>query len=266
MKVISIIGEKGGIAKSTATFNLAWALAKEKGKRVLIIDLDPQRANITSFAGLSKVEDKKTMYDVLVKKVNMKKAVLIVKDNLHIVPADSLVREITAENGSLSRFKMALNEIRAYYDYVFIDVPPSPGQSHVLTVGSADYLIIPVESRNIPSLDAGMGMAKTIYTAKESVNPNLQVLGVLLNKYSLRTLLSRQVMKAAEKLASGLDTVVLDTKLRDNVQVAEAVGSHEGITDYAPKSNGAKDILALMNEIEERMNQHESDKPGKTAE
>lgn len=255
MRVVSIMNEKGGTGKTTVTFNLAWALA-EKGHKVLMIDLDPQRANLSFLAGLSKEENKVTMYDVLVKRVSMKKAVCVVEDNLHMVVADASVSNITADNSNLNRFQMALNDIRKYYDFCFIDVPPSPGPAHVYAVGSADY-IIPVMDSDIMNLEALMGLSKTIYAARENSNPKLKVLGLLINRYSWRTKLSKQVVKTADKIAAGLDTVVLKTKIRNNVSIAEAVGQSMGITAYDPKSNGSEDIMKLMTEIMERIERYE---------
>lgn len=269
MKSIAILLEKGGVGKSTVTFNTAWHLSHEKciereGKkekeeaRVLIVDLDPQKANITFMAGLNNVEDKVTMYDVLVNKTNMKKAVRVVDGNLHMVVADLSIAKINTDNSSLDRFRMALNEIRPYYDYVFFDVPPSPlpGQAHMYAVGCADY-IIPVMDSDIMNVEALKGLAETIDAAKEKVNPHVKVLGVLINKYNWRTNLSKQVVKRAAKIAADLDTVVLKTKIRNNVSIAEAVGANVGITAYDPKSNGAEDIKKLVKELLERMKQYE---------
>lgn len=257
MKIILIANEKGGVGKSTTTFNTAYELARQ-GYRVLMLDLDPQRAGLSYIAGMSNIEDKVTMYDVLVNKLNMKKAIRVVEDNLHMVVSSLSIAEISSDNSSLSRFKMALNEIRPYYDFCFIDVPPSPlpGQAHVYAVGSADY-IVPVMDSDIMNLEALKGLAETIHAAKENANPNVKVLGVLINKYNWRTNLSKQVVKRAAKIASDLDTVVLKTKIRNNVSIAEAVGANVGITAYDPKSNGAEDIKKLVKELLERMAQYE---------
>lgn len=254
MKVILVVNEKGGVGKTTVTFNTAYELAQQ-GKKVLMIDLDPQRANLSFMAGLGNVEDKVTMYNVLVEKLSMKKAIRVVDDNLHMVISDLSVAKVNVDNSNLNRFKMALNEIRPYYDYCFIDVPPSPlpGQAHMYAVGTADY-IVPVMDSDIMNVEALKGLSETIHAARESVNPNVKVLGVLINKYNWRTNLSKQVVKRAAKIASDLDTVVLKTKIRTNVSIAEAVGASVGITAYDPKSNGAEDIKKLVKELLERMN------------
>lgn len=257
MKVLLVVNEKGGVGKTTVTFNTAFELAQQ-GKRVLMIDLDPQRANLSFMAGLGKEKEKVTMYNVLVEKVSIKKAIRVVDDNLHMVVSDLSVAKISTDNSNLNRFKMALNEIRGYYDYCFIDVPPSPlpGQAHVYAVGSADY-IIPVMDSDIMNVEALKGLSETIYAARESVNPNVQVLGILINKYNWRTNLSKQVVKRAGQIADSLDTVVLKTKIRNNVSIAEAVGKNVGITEYDPKSNGAEDIKKLVKELLERMNEND---------
>lgn len=257
MKVILVVNEKGGVGKTTVTFNTAYELAQQ-GYKVLMIDLDPQRANLSFMAGLGNIEDKITMYNVLVEKLSMKKAIKVVDSNLHMVVSDLSVAKVNIDNSNLNRFKMALNEIRPYYDYCFIDVPPSPlpGQAHMYAVGSADY-IVPVMDSDIMNVEALKGLAETIHAARESANPNVKVLGVLINKYNWRTNLSKQVVKRAAKIAADLDTVVLKTKIRNNVSIAEAVGASVGITEYDPKSNGAEDIKKLTKELLERMAQIE---------
>ena len=257
MKVLLVVNEKGGVGKTTVTFNTAYELAQQ-GYKVLMIDLDPQRANLSFMAGLGNVEDKVTMYNVLVEKLSMKKAVRIVDSNLHMVVSDLSVAKVNVDNSNLNRFKMALNEIRQYYDFCFIDVPPSPlpGQAHMYAVGTADY-IVPVMDSDIMNVEALKGLAETIHAARERVNPNVKVLGVLINKYNWRTNLSKQVVKRAAKIATDLDTVVLKTKIRNNVSIAEAVGANVGITAYDPKSNGAEDIKKLTKELLERMAQYE---------
>ena len=257
MKVLLVVNEKGGVGKTTVTFNTAYELAQQ-GYKVLMIDLDPQRANLSFMAGLNNVKDKVTMYDVLVNRVRMKDAILVVADNLDMVVSTLSIADISTDNSNLNRFKMALNEIRPYYDYCFIDVPPSPlpGQAHVYAVGSADY-IVPVMDSDIMNVEALKGLSETIHAARESVNPNVKVLGVLINKYNWRTNLSKQVVKRASKIAADLDTVVLKTKIRNNVSIAEAVGANIGITAYDPKSNGAEDIKKLTKELLERMAYYE---------
>lgn len=248
MKIVSVINEKGGTAKSTISWNLAYELML-RGERVLLLDLDSQRANITFMAGIEREDGMLTMYDVLVKKLSIKKTIKVVEDNLHIVPADISVSDIK-DGVNLNTFNMALNEIRPYYDWVFIDVPPSPGVEHFITMCVADYLIIPMLA-DVLSLEANLGIAETIHVAKER-NPKLRVLGLVVNRYK-RTLLGNQVLRAAESIAAGLDTTVFETKLRDNVAVAEAVGSHIGVTAYKPKSNGSMDIKHLLDEVLERI-------------
>ena len=257
MKVLLVVNEKGGVGKTTVTFNTAFELAQQ-GYSVLMIDLDPQRANLSFMAGLNNVKDKVTMYDVLVNRVRMKDAILVVADNLDMVVSTLSIADISTDNSNLNRFKMALNEIRPYYDYCFIDVPPSPlpGQAHVYAVGSADY-IVPVMDSDIMNVEALKGLSETIHAAKEKVNPNVKVLGVLINKYNWRTNLSKQVVKRAEKIAASLDTVVLKTKIRNNVSIAEAVGANVGITAYDPRSNVAEDIKKLTKELLERMAYYE---------
>lgn len=245
---ISVVNEKGGLGKSTITYSLATCFS-ERGYKVLMIDLDGQKANLSYMAGIEKEDGLVTMFDVLVKKTNAKEGLLEIRDNLHIIPADISVTGITKENVTLNRMKMALNEVRGYYDLCFIDLPPSPGMAHILTVNTVDYIIIPMEA-DAMSLTANLGMIGTIKAAQNTKNPNLEVLGILLNKYNWRTNLSKQVTKTAEKMAADIGTKVFKTKIRNNVSIPASVTEHIGITLYDKNSNGAKDFEKLTDEIE----------------
>ena len=253
--IITFINEKGGVGKTSLCFNSAWHFA-EQGKRVLMVDLDGQRANLTYMAGIDKTQSTATMYDVLTKKENIKRTVLVVEDNLHIVPATNAVINLTAQNSSIDTMRAAMREVESYYDYIFIDVSPSPNRSHALALSTSDYVIIPMLA-DIMSLESNMGISSSIRYVQDNVNNKLRVLGIVFNKYTRRTKLSKQVLSAAERMASSLSSRVFKSHIRSNVSLSECVGKHVGITAYDPKSNGADDIKAFCDEIIREVNKYE---------
>lgn len=248
-EVISFINEKGGVGKSSVCFNVAWYFA-EQGRRVLLIDLDGQRANLTYICGIDKTANTVTMYDILTSEIPVKQSVLMVEENLHIIPATVDVAALDRNNSRLEDMKKAVSTLSPYYDYIFIDVSPTPNRGHALALAASNSAIIPMLP-DITSLEANVGVIESIKIARREINPNLRVLGVVLNKYTLRTLLSGQVTKMANKMATALGSKVFNTKIRQGVAMSENVGKHLGVTAYAPKSKCADDIIDLCVEIEE---------------
>ena len=251
-KIISYINEKGGVGKSSVCFNVAWSFA-EQGKKVLMVDLDGQRANLTYIAGIDKPSGLSTMYDVLTAGLNVKKTVLVVEENLHIIPATVDVAALSRENSRLEDMQKALNELKPYYDYIFIDVSPTPNRGHALALAAADGVIIPMLP-DVTSLEANKGVVESIRLTQRETNPELKVYGIVFNKFTLRTLLSTKVSATAEKMAAAVNSRVFKTKIRQGVVMSENVGQHIGITAYAPKNKIAEDIKQLCKEIEEVVN------------
>lgn len=247
--VIAFINEKGGVGKSSICFNTGWCFA-EQGKKVLFIDLDGQRANLTYIAGIDKPTGLSTIYDVLTDDLDVKKTVLVVEDNLHIIPATADVVFLDTKNNRLEDMQEAIGSLRSYYDYIFIDVSPTPNRGHALALAAADSVIVPMLP-DITSLEANKGVVETIRLMQKSANPNLRVLGIILNKFTLRTLLSNQVAATASKMAAAMNSRVFKTKIRQGVAMSENVGQHTGVTAYAPKSKSADDIRQFCKEIEE---------------
>jgi len=248
-KVIAFINEKGGVGKSSVCFNVAWALS-EQGRKVLMIDLDGQRANLTYICGIEKVSNLLTMYDVLTAKTEVKRSVLVVEDNLHIIPATADVVALDRNNAQLEDMKKAVNALKNYYDYIFIDVSPTPNRGHALALAAADGVIIPMLP-DITSLEANVGVIESIRLTQKEVNPGLAVYGIVLNKFTLRARLSIQVTEMANKMAKALNSKVFATKIRQGISMSENVGQHIGITAYDPKGKCAEDIKKLCKEIEE---------------
>lgn len=245
--IIGFQNEKGGVGKSSLCFNVGWYLA-ELGKKILFIDLDGQRANLSFFCNIKDREEIPCMKDVLMDGMDINETIIPVKANLDILPGNVELTEIgkTVKLGSMAD---AINSINAQYDYIFIDVSPTPSRIHILTMAVADYLIIPMLP-DVATLEANKGITETFAMVKNSnINPKLKVLGIVFNKFNARTNLSQQVSDVTDQMAKQLDTIVFSTKIRNNIALSENVGQHIGITDYDPKSNGANDIIALTSEI-----------------
>ena len=247
--VITFINEKGGIGKTSCCFNIAWEMAKHK--KVLMIDMDGQRANLSFFCGIEKDDEMLTMFNVLQNTASIEQAAKQVKEGLHIVPANITVSNIN-QTAKISRMKKAIEEVKADYDYIFMDVNPSPSWVHVLTLSSSDYIIIPMLP-DIASLEANVGIAESVQEVQGTTNPQLKVLGIVFNKYDNRTNLSKQVQKVTESMAAKLDTSIFETRIRNAVALGECVYSHVGITDYDEKSAAANDIMKLTKEIERKI-------------
>lgn len=245
-KIITFINEKGGVGKSSCCFNLAWYMSEKN--RVLMIDLDGQRANLTYFTGVRKTDDMYTVVDVIQSgRCEMRDAIQSVKERLDILPANFSVADL-GQRAKISGFKKAIDMVKNDYDYIFIDVNPSPTWSHVLSLSVATDCII-VMLPDITSLEADVGIIESIDEIKQTTNPGLSVLGILFNKNSNRTNLAKAVSEKAEKMAVELQTKVFESKIRNAVAMSENVLQHIGITDYSPKSLVAEDIRSLADEI-----------------
>lgn len=245
--IITVINEKGGIGKTSCAFNIAWELSEKK--KVLIIDMDGQRANITFFADIEKNDDTLTMFHVLITGADITDTVKQVGDRkgLFIIPATSVVSSLT-ETAKISRMKKAVEQLKDSYDYIIIDVNPTPNWSHVLSLSCSDYALIPMLP-DIASMEANNGIIETVEEIKGTTNSDLKVLGLVFNKYSSRTNLSRQVRQVADITARQLGTKVFNSTIRNAVALSECVYAHVGITEYAPASAAAEDVRSLVKEM-----------------
>lgn len=252
MKTITFINEKGGVGKTAICFNLAWHLSKTK--KILLIDLDGQRANLTYFTGIKKTDELLTMYDVLKGITPISSAIQGIRRYIDIVPA-AVTTSFIDTDIEVKDMKRAIDEVKDRYDYIFIDVSPSPNWSQFLALSVSDYCIIPMLP-DVTSLEADEGMIETIEEVHKQ-NTDLKVLGLLINRNENRTNLSRQVKETAQVIAKRLNTEIFDTKIRNSVAVSEAVYFHVGITEYAKKLAVAEDYRQLAKEIERRIRRDE---------
>lgn len=245
--IIGWLNEKGGVGKTTLCFNVGWYLAS-LSKKVLFIDLDGQKANLTFFCGVKDRDNLLTLKDVLSGNIELKKAIIKVNDNIDIIPGNVELVEID-KSITISKAKEIIRPLERQYDYIFIDVSPAPTRLHILTTGIANYIIIPMLS-DVAALEANTGIVETYSIVKDKgINGNLEILGFIFNKYSNRTSLAKEVAEITKKMAKQLNTSIFNTKIRNNIALSENVSQHIGITDYKPKCNGAYDIISLTSEI-----------------
>lgn len=249
-KTIALMNEKGGVGKSSVTYSVAWCLA-EQGKKVLIVDMDGQMASITYLSGVETNDDTLTMYDVLLRNKDADDAVLRVSDELelYIIPSTNAVAD-TMTTAKISRMKKVIQGLRAEYDYIFFDVNPSPDWKHALTLSVSDYVGI-VMLPDVLSLEANMGIVDSIEEVQANSNSNLKVLGIIMNQFNTQTNLAKAVEDKASAMAEHLQTSVLKSKIRKAVAMGESASSHVGITAYAGRSDIANDIKSLTCEIED---------------
>lgn len=245
-KIVTFINEKGGVGKTSVCFNLAWEIAS-RGKKLLLVDLDGQKANLSFFAGTDKGSTA-SMAEVFKLGTDITSVITNVKENLDIIPASSSVASLDITSAKVSKFRNALTQIADNYDFIFIDVNPTPSWSHYLSLSVSDLALI-ILLPDIASLEGNKGILDTIDEIQQTSNSKLKILGFLFNKYNSRALLSEQVMQAAESIASQLNARVFKYSITQSVLLSENVIKHKGITEYAPKSLPSKLYSLFANEF-----------------
>lgn len=261
-KIISVANQKGGVGKTTTTVNLSTILAK-KGKKVLLIDADPQ-GNGTSGLGVEKEVEYST-YDLLVNDVDTMKTLqdTAIK-NLKVCPANMNLAGAEVELVSMmsreQRLKEKLDEIKDKFDYIFIDCPPSLGLITLNSFTASDSVLIPVQCEYFALEGLGQ-LLNTINLVKKHLNKSIQIEGALLTMYDVRTNLSNQVVKEVKKY---FDNKVYKTVIPRNVRLSEAPSYGMPITEYDPRSKGAKSYVKFAKEFlkineEERKAKHMQD-------
>ena len=243
-KIVTFIAEKGGTSRSSVVFSSSWLLAT-KGKKILIIDMDGQAANVSYYAGVNKTPNMHTLVD-LFKGVDIKDTIVGIKENLDIIPANAELTNL-GQTAKLSVLKKAVRSIPEY-DYVFIDVNPTPGWTHFLSLSVSDSAII-VSLPDVACLKANEGILESIDEIQNSSNPNLELLGILFGKNENRTSMAQQVHDFADAMAKRAGTTVFNASIRNSVVMGELVAAHKGISDYAPKSPVAGDFDEFVNEL-----------------
>ncbi|HUI23099.1 MAG TPA: ParA family protein [Nitrososphaerales archaeon] len=251
-KIIAVANQKGGVGKTDLTVNISCQLAS-LGKKVLLIDMDPQ-ANATTYLVAPDTQILKTTADLLLEESLTLEDVVIrdCRENLDVVPSDVTLSacQIKLANDIGMQFKLkrklkALAEGSAVYDYVIIDTPPSLGLLTVNTLAAASRVIIPIQTQYL-AMEGVVQLDETIRKVKEDINPGLGILGAVLTLYDRRTLISREV---ETKVREGFAGRVFATVIPVNVRLAEAPSHHKSIFEYDPECNGARAYRGLAKEI-----------------
>lgn len=246
-KIISIANQKGGVGKTTTAINLSTILAK-KGKKVLMIDADPQ-GNATSGVGVDK-DVETSVYDLLVNDIEAKDAIQKTEiRNLSICPSNINLAGAEVELVSMMsreyRLKEKLDTIKDDYDYIIIDCPPSLGLITLNSFTASDSVLIPVQCEYYALEGLGQ-LLNTINLVKKHLNKSLQVEGALLTMYDIRTNLSNQVVK---EVKGYFGERVYKTVIPRNVRLSEAPSYGMPISVYDPKSKGAKSYEKFVKEF-----------------
>ena len=251
MPTIGVINQKGGVGKTTSAVNLAAALAEQR--RVLLVDLDPQ-GNASSGVGIRAPE--RTIYDVLVGEMSARRVITDTEiDNLKVMPASADLSGVAVElDATTENFRLltkALIGVRPNFDFIVLDAPPSIGALTLNALVAADQLIIPLQTEYY-ALEGIAGMMDTVERMQGSLNPNLQVLGILLTMFDSRTRLSQEV---EENVRKHFGDLVFSSVIPRNVRLAEAPSYGQPIYAYAPTSSGATAYRQLSEEVIQRASQ-----------
>jgi chromosome partitioning protein len=251
-KVIAMCNQKGGVGKTTSTINLGAALA-EYGRRVLLVDLDPQGA-LSAGLGVPHYELEHTVHNLLVEpRVSIEQVLMKTRvNNLDLVPSNidlsaaeiQLVNEVGREQ-SLNR---ALYPVLDRYDYVLIDCQPSLGLLTVNGLACADGVIIPTECEYF-SLRGLALLTDTVDKVRDRLNPRLSISGILITRFDTRTVNAREVMA---RVLERFGDLVFDTVITRTVRFPETSVAGEPITTWAPKSGGAQAYRSLAREVIDR--------------
>ena len=246
-KIISVANQKGGVGKTTTTVNLSTILAK-KGKKVLLIDTDPQ-GNATSGLGVSK-DVELSVYDILIGDTEFDETLqeTAIKD-LKVCPSNISLAGAEVQLVSMmsreQRLKTKLDKIKDQYDYILIDCPPSLGLVTLNAFTASDSVLIPVQCEYFALEGLGQ-LLNTVNLVKKHLNKNLEIEGALLTMYDARTNLSNQVVKEVKKY---FEDKVYKTVIPRNVRLSEAPSYGMPITVYDPRSKGAKAYEKFAKEL-----------------
>lgn len=264
MRIISIANQKGGVGKTTTSVNLATCLA-ELGKRILLIDLDPQ-ANTTSGLGMESAEAGGSLYEVLIGYSTVESKIVQTRfPNLSLVPADLDLAgaEIDLARGEnhLSRLREVLQPLKhppVAYDFAILDCPPSLGILMTSALAAADELLVPLQCEFF-GLEGLSKIVTVLQQIRESgANPDVKIEGIVMTMHDARTNLSQQVIAEVRK---HFDGTVYATIIPRNVRLGEAPSFGQPIIEYDPGSTGALAYRALADEFIRRRSGNEAGGP-----
>lgn len=253
-RIIALVNQKGGVGKSTTAVNLGAALAVN-GKRVLVIDTDPQGNTTTGF-GVDKTRLTHDIYHVLMQETPLERVVVPTEvENLSLAPATINLAgadvELVAALSRETRLRQALAEIRDRYDFVLLDSPPSLGLLTINALTAADECIIPVQAE-FYALEGLAQLTGVIWRVRDALNPGLHVSGVLVTMFDGRTRLAMEVIRELDKY---FPEQIFKTQIPRNVRLSEAPSYGKPAILFDPKSRGAQAYLGLAREMLETARQ-----------
>lgn len=247
-KIVAIANQKGGVGKTTTAINLAAAVAVAE-KDVLLVDIDPQ-ANATTGLGIEKDAEQKNLYHVLLGEVPLDSVLRKTElSHLLVAPSDNNLFGAEVELVSVPererRLREALQPLRARFDYIFIDCPPSLGLLTINALTAADRVIVPLQCEYY-ALEGLTSLLNTVRMIKDSLNPELAVDGILLTMFDRRNAIAHRV---SEEVRQYFTDQVFETVIPRNVRLSEAPSFGKPIMLYDIKSTGSESYMALAREI-----------------
>lgn len=247
-RTIAIINQKGGVGKSTTAVNLSAALA-EKGMKVLLVDFDPQ-GNSTSGLGIEKEELEQCVYDALIHDVQASELIIETETTgVYVIPATIQLAgaeiELVSAMARETRLKELIRPVAEYFDFIFIDCPPSLGLLTINALAAADRVLIPIQCEYY-ALEGVTKLLESMKMVKERINRNLEVYGVLMTMYDSRTSLANQVV---EEVRNYFGEDVFQTLIPRTVKISEAPSFGMPVTTYAPQNKGAEAYFELADEV-----------------
>ena len=250
-RAIAVANQKGGVGKTTTTINLSASLAA-KGKRVLVIDMDPQ-GNTTSGFGVDKNELENTVYELILGECSIQECLLKdVIENVSLIPSNVNLAAAEIELIGVEKKEFILkNEvdwIRDQYDFIVIDCPPSLNMLTVNAMTTADTVLVPIQCEYY-ALEGLSQLIHTVNLVRERLNPTLDIEGILFTMYDARTNLSMQVV---ENVKDHLNQRIYKTMIPRNIRLAEAPSYGMPINLDDPKSAGAESYMALADEVKKK--------------
>jgi len=243
MKIISIANRKGGAGKTTTAINLSVALVR-KGKKVLVLDMDPQ-ANLTFAFGIKPATG--SIVHVL-HAVHAIHALRVNKEGVDIVPSEKQLADVELElAGKIGRESILKNSIATLsgYDYIFIDCPPSLGLLTINALNASDYVLVPTQME-VLALQGLAQLFDTVYEVKQILNSKLEIIGIIPFMYDERRNLSAEILAEIQK---NVKERIFKTVVRECVKIAEAPSFEKSVLAYAPSSHGAEDFTNLAKEF-----------------
>jgi chromosome partitioning protein len=243
--VLAVANQKGGVAKTTSTVNLAAALVEE-GKRVLVCDLDPQ-SNLTMSQGFDPERLERSMYDVLVHKLPIEEIIQQAEFDLAVASIELAGAELALASmiGRERALDKALLTVRHEYDYILIDTPPSLGLITINALTASDGIIVPVQCEYL-SLRGLAQLEATLLMIRENLNPRVAIVGILPTMFDGRLVHARE---AIEILEENFGSVVFKTRIRKTIRYAEAPVQGQSVLRYDPMGSAAQAYRELAKEV-----------------